>query len=106
MPVITFASSKLPASWERIQKRIEERRSIMESARSVNVKRLQQDIEKIAQREVEFARKVVQEIIPIRVTWNEEAVEKLKAIVPIQVEVLSKESAPAPTEPVPAEKLD
>lgn len=85
MPVTVFASKACP-SWERIQKRVEERRAVLENSRTMNVKRLQNDLQRIAKKEVEFAQKVFEEIIPVKVAWNEEAWAKLQESMPIRLE--------------------
>ena len=94
MPVTVFASSKPTCNqaWDRFQRRVEERRNILENARTMNVKRLQQDIERISKREVEFAQKLFEELVPVRIQWNEDAWEKLQTVVPVRVEVIKKET--------------
>jgi hypothetical protein len=85
MKLSILASTSKP-SWERIQKRIEERRAVVENTRSMNVKRLQNDLHRIAKKEVEFAQKLVEELIPVKITWNDEAFRKLKESLPVRIE--------------------
>lgn len=93
-------------TWERFQKRVEERRSVLENARSMNVKRLQQDIEKISKREMEFAKKLFEEIVPVRITVNEDALDKLQSIIPIRVEHVTKDAPSTAVEIAADEKKD
>lgn len=88
MALRIVASSVKPSfpTWERIQKRIDERRAVVENARTMNVKRLQNDMQRIAKKEVEFAQKLIEEIIPIKVTWNEDAWQKLQEALPLRIE--------------------
>lgn len=108
MPVTVFAMNKANcnASWERFQKRVEERRLILENARSMNVKRLQQDVERISKREVEFAKKVFEEIVPVKITWDNKAWENLQAFVPVRIEPLDKKEVVEPVVVVEEEKAN
>lgn len=99
MPVVVLASSVKPScssSWERFQKRIEDRRAVVESARAMNVKRLQNDLQRIAKKEVEFAQKMFEEIVPVKLTWNQDAWTKLQESLPIRVEPLSSTDSDVP----------
>lgn len=97
MPVIVLASSSVKpscsSSWERFQKRVEERRAVIESARAMNVKRLQNDLQRIAKKEVEFAQKMLEEIVPVKVSWNQDAWTKLQESLPVRVEPLHSTDA-------------
>lgn len=97
--VVAATNKPTCPSWERAQKRIEERRAILENARAMNVKRLQNDVQRIAKKEIEFAQKVFEEILPVRITWNEDAWTKLQESLPIRIEPVQADSgSPAPTE--------
>ena len=72
----------------------------MENARSLNVKRLQNDLNRIAKKEIEFAQKLVEEMIPVRVSWNEDAVAKMKETFPLRIEPkVPEEPATSPAAP-------
>lgn len=100
MPVTVFAS-KCP-SWDTIKKRVDERRAVIENARNMNLTRLHQDVQRIAKREVEFAKQVVEEIVPFKLVWDEKALEKISEVVPVRV--VPNKSEPAP--PVTDEKVE
>lgn len=91
-PLVIVASSKpnCNQTWDRIQKRLDDRRTVLENTRSMSVKRIQQDIEKITKREVEFAQKILEEIIPVKVIVNEDALAKLQSFVPVRFELKEK----------------
>jgi hypothetical protein len=94
-PKILVAAQKPTCpSWERVQKRIEERRAVIESARAMNVKRLQNDVQRIARREAEFAQQILQEIVPVKITWNEDAWQKLQEALPVRIEPAVDAAAP------------
>ena len=101
MPLTIIASST-PSAWERCKKRVDERRAVIESARTMSVKRINQDIERIAKREVEFAKKMFEEFVPVRLIWNEEAWENMKKTSPIAIEPIHKDEVVP--EVIPEEK--
>jgi hypothetical protein len=96
MPVTVVASSgKCNASWESFKKRVDERRSVIENARNMNLSRLNQDVQRIAKRETEFAKQVFEEIVPFKVEWDQEAWERINSVVPLRV-VPNKTTPAAP----------
>lgn len=110
MPVKVIASSKCP-SWDAIKKRIDDRRVVLENARNMNLTRLNNDVERIAKREVEFAKQIFEEIVPFKVEWNQEAWEKVKTTLPVRI-VPNKDtpsppdaSASVENEPKPASDI-
>lgn len=82
MPVIVRASCN-KAGWDKF----EERRQVLENARSANVRRLRQDFDRISKRELEFAKNVLDTIVPVRLTWDEEAWARVKEFIPVRIEV-------------------
>lgn len=71
---------------EGMREKINERRKSIEQVRSFNVRRLQNDVKKIGKQELEFTKKFLEEIIPVKVMWNEDAAKRLKDIIPFTVE--------------------
>jgi hypothetical protein len=49
------------------------------------------DIEKISKRETEYVQKVVEFLVPVKVSWNQEAWQKLQEFVPVKVEPIVTE---------------
>lgn len=79
--------------WQKLQ----ERRQRVESLRQSKVVRLRGDIEKIAKREVEYAKSVVDVIVPFKITWDTEAWNRVKDFIPVRVEMKEeKAEEPAP----------
>lgn len=66
--------------------KVNERRQRVESLRQNKIVRLRTDIDKIVKREVEYAKNVVDIIIPFKVTWNQEAWNRVKEFIPVSVE--------------------
>lgn len=77
----------LSSNLEGMRVRMNERRKSIEQIRSFNVRRLQNDIKKISKQEVEFTKGLLEEIIPIKITWNEDAAKQLKEILPFTIEI-------------------
>jgi len=80
------ASLSLPSSVQKCQRRVSERRRTFENVRRKNMQLLNQDLRKIAEREFEYSKSVLEAILPIKVSWNEEAWEKMKDKFPVKVE--------------------
>lgn len=93
MPVLVRASYN-KVSWDKF----EDRRQLLENARNANLRRLRSDIDRIAKRETEFAKKVFETIVPVKLVWDEEAWKRVQEFSPIKVEVTK--------EPEPVEKKD
>ena len=75
----------------KLQKFITEKRQVLEQSRAAKMKRMQQDFTRISKREREYTQKLLEEIIPIKVSWNEDAWKKLQEYNPLKVEVVPKE---------------
>ncbi len=84
-------------------KKVEERRQILENARNTSIRRIRHDIDRIAKKECEFAQKVFETIVPVRISWDEEAWNRVKDFVPVRVEVTT---ADATTPSAPKSDLD
>lgn len=84
----TVLSSQL----ENMKAKINERRKAIEQIRTFNVRRLQTDIKRISKQEVEFTKKVIEEIIPIKITWNDNAAKQLKDMLPFTVEIVASKN--------------
>lgn len=75
----------------KLQKFFTEKRQTLEQSRAAKIKRMHQDITRISKREQEYSKKLLEEIIPIKISWNEEAWKKLQEFNPIKVEMLKQE---------------
>lgn len=76
MVILASAAPRLP-SFEQLQKRLEARRQRLENMRSLNARRLQQDIKRIASGEFDFAKSLLREMLPFDIKVNEEAMKNL-----------------------------
>jgi hypothetical protein len=80
------ASLNIPSSVQKYQRRVSERRRTFENVRRKNMQLLNQDLRKIAEREFEYSKSVLEALLPIKVSWNEDAWEKMKEKLPVKVE--------------------
>lgn len=87
MPLILLAQAgkKVP-SLNEVKDFVESRRSVLEQARSAKLKRIQHDIKRIANREREFSKELLESIVPVKVVWNEESAKKLQEFIPFRIE--------------------
>lgn len=66
--------------------RLAERRRMLEQVRTVSVGRVRSDLDKIVKREAEYAQRVLQELVPVRIVWNEGM--SLDKLLPFRVEIV------------------
>lgn len=85
------SSKKQCPSFSQVKEAIESKRAVVEQSRSGSIRRIQQDIQRIVKREREFSKTLLEELIPVKVSWNEEAINKLKEFVPFQVEYMNQD---------------
>ena len=94
---------------EAFRTRTMEKRQVVEQARSQQARRLTSDLRRIVNREMDFTRRLVADIIPVRVHVDKEAMDSLRArcesSFPIRIEWEAKETAAAAAAPV-AETTD
>jgi transcription antitermination factor NusG len=86
MPVVAIRACATPSSFDQVRRKVAERRQVLETARTMKVQRLQADIEKIAKREREYARKLFEELVPVKFVWNDDAWQRLQEILPVRIE--------------------
>jgi len=75
----------------KIQSYLNDKRQVLEQARNTKIRRIQQDLTRIANREMEYSKKLFEEIVPVKISWNEEAWKKLQEFIPIKVEPVEEE---------------
>jgi hypothetical protein len=80
------ASLSLPSSVQKCQRRVSERRRTFENVRRKNMQLLNQDLRKIAEREFEYSKSLIEALIPVKISWNEDAWEKMKNQLPVKLE--------------------
>jgi hypothetical protein len=65
----------------------QQRRQAVDAARADKVARIQKDVRSIVRREIDYTRKIIELVVPISITWNEDAWNRVKDFVPVRVEV-------------------
>lgn len=96
--------SVLPPQLEAMRAKMNEQRKSLEQVRSFNVRRLQTDMKKITKQEIDFTKRLFEQMVPIKLVWNEEATKRLRDMVPFTVELNreEREEAEEADEPVKA----
>lgn len=84
---VSQTSSKVSSA---VQK-LETRRQILEQARRAKVQRIYKDIESIVKREQEYAKQVFEQLVPVKITWNEDALSQLNNMMPFRIENMEKD---------------
>lgn len=82
---------EVKSSMDKKCKAFSERRRVLEQARSVNVRRIQQEVQRIAQREVEYAQRLLSEYAPVKVSFNESVWNRWQEFMPIRIEFTDQE---------------
>lgn len=72
----------------------QQKRQQLEAARASKVNRLRNDVQKIVKREIEFARQVIDVIVPVRLVWDEAAWDRVKDFVPVRIETKPEDTTP------------
>lgn len=93
MPLIVQAN----CNWQRVT----DKRQQLESFRQTKIARLRSDIDKISKREMQYAKDLVDQIIPVKLVWDEEAWNRVKEFVPVRVVVKGE---PVEVEIVPTDQ--
>jgi len=88
MASLVVRASMARPDFKAIRERASERRAALETARTMKVQRLQQDIDRIVKREREYSQKLMEEIVPVRVIWNDDAWKRLQDLLPFRVETV------------------
>lgn len=84
--MIVRASMGAKPDFKTFRARAEERRAALETARTMKIQRIQQDIDRIVKREREYSQKLLEEIVPVRVIFNDDAWKRLQDLLPFRVE--------------------
>jgi len=75
----------------RTQKFITDKRQRIEQARTSRVRRIYQDIQRISSRELEYSKELIETIVPVKISWNDEAWKKIQEFIPIKIEEKPRE---------------
>jgi|Laugresbdmm110sd_1035091.scaffolds.fasta_scaffold11170_4 hypothetical protein len=100
--VVRASASVNKPNFQAMRARVEERRAALETARTMKVQRLQQDIDRIVKREREYSQKLMEEIIPVRVIFNDDAIKRLQDLLPFRIETVAPAAVVTPP-PSPAD---
>ena len=85
-PIVCTSNPKRPN-----QQRFSKQREALEKSRKSGLKRIQEDLRQISSREKEFAKDLLEAIIPVRISINEEAIAKYKNSAFINVEYIDND---------------
>ncbi len=81
---LTVASS-VPQRVQHIQKKLENKHAAVRKARKMSLTGIKKDLEIIRQKEVEYTKDLLKQIIPIEVEWDKDRVEEIKAQLPFRI---------------------
>lgn len=104
-PLVIRATLNKP-NFQALRTRAEERRAALETARTMKIQRIQQDIERIVKREREYSQKLLEEIIPVKIIFNDDATKRLQDLLPFRIEITAQSPATPPPSPAATEAAD
>jgi len=90
---VSIDSNKTTSAVDKTCKVISERRRVIEQARSVNVRRIQQEVQRIAQREIDFTQRLLSEYSPVKLSFNQDAWNRLQDFMPIRIDFSQDEDS-------------
>ena len=82
----SMSSQKCQQKVNDFVKKVESRRKVVEDARRVRMDRIHKDLKDIFQRETEYTKQVFEQILPVKLVWDEERLEKWMNMVPFHFE--------------------
>jgi hypothetical protein len=84
------ASSQFKINVKDLHRKITNGRKLVEQSRSTNIRNIEKEIKKIIEKEKEYSLTVLEEIIPVSVNVNDEAINNFKNLIPITFEIKKK----------------
>lgn len=73
--------------------RMDARRQVLEQARRAKVERIYKDIQSIVKREQDYAKQMFEQLVPVKITWNEDALSQLNNMMPFRIETVEKDES-------------
>ena len=80
-------SSQFKINVKDLHRKITNGRKLVEQSRSTNLRNIEKEIKKIIEKEKEYSLTVLEEIIPVSVNVNDEAINNFKNLIPITFEI-------------------
>lgn len=81
-----LSSQKCQQKVNNFVKKVESRRKVVEDARRLRMDRIHKDLKDIFQRETEYTKQVFEQLLPVKLVWDEERLEKWINMVPFHFE--------------------
>ena len=83
-------SSQFKINVKDLHRKITNGRKLVEQSRATNLRNIEKEIKKIIEKEKEYSLTVLEEIIPVSVNVNDEAINNFKNLIPITFEIKKK----------------
>lgn len=80
-------SSQFKINVKDLHRKITNGRKLVEQSRATNLRNIEKEIKKIIEKEKEYSLTVLEEIIPVSVNVNDEAINNFKNLIPITFEI-------------------
>lgn len=77
-------------------KKMDSRRKIVEQSRRSRLDRIHKDVNDIFEREKEYTKKMIEQLVPVKIVWDEEGLDRLMNLMPFRFEKVEKEKVHEP----------
>jgi len=71
-------------------KKVEAKRKVVEDVRRSRVERIHNDMKDIFKREKEYTKQVIEQLVPVKIIWDEDGLDRLLSLIPFRIEVVDK----------------
>lgn len=85
------STSKCQQKVDAFVKKVEAKRKVVEDVRRSRVERIHNDMKDIFKREKEYTKQVIEQLVPVKVIWDEEGLDRLMSLIPFRIEVVEKQ---------------
>jgi len=106
MPLAAITRASASSYFDTVRKNLAEKRRVLEQSRSMQVRKLHTDVKRIINREREASKELLEELIPVRVTWKPEALRAIEEFIPFKIEWEGCPTTPAPVSPSEIQIID
>jgi len=76
--------------------KMDSRRKIIEQSRCSRLERIHKDVTDIYEREKEYTKQMIEQIVPVKIVWDEDGLDRLMKLIPFRFEKVEKEKVHEP----------
>lgn len=89
--VNSLSGNKCTQKVDAFVKKVDAKRKVVEDARRSRVERIHNDLKDVFQREKEYTKQVIEQLVPVKIIWDEEGLDRLMSLIPFRFEMVNKQ---------------